>query len=67
MFQILLVLLGICGVVSVVSFILYVRSRAGADVKNENRYKIIHYSSMIIFTVLGVWALVILANSSNYS
>ena len=66
MFQTLLVLLGTCACVTVVTFVLYVRARSKEDTKNENRYKTIHYISMVIFTLLGIWALLILAGSFNY-
>lgn len=56
----------VCGVVSVVSFLLYVRyrMRPGAELQ-EQRYQQIHFISLALFVLFGVLILVDLSHRYN--
>ena len=47
----------ICAVVSVISFILFIRARMREDEQKENFYKNIHYTALTIFLILLIAAL----------
>jgi hypothetical protein len=47
--------------ISLVTFILYVRARMHEQEKKEERYRLFHFLSLFIFVVLGVLILVQLA------
>jgi len=66
MFAVLLFLLMVNGSIAVVSFILYVKARAREEEKREQFYKIVHYVSLCIFTILGVLELIVVSQSDNF-
>jgi hypothetical protein len=57
--------IGICiltGMVSLITFVLYVRARIKQEEKKEKKYQSIHFFSLFAFVVLGVIILIMLSN-----
>ncbi|HEX4371811.1 MAG TPA: hypothetical protein VHZ50_00770 [Puia sp.] len=50
------------GIISVVSFVLYVLARGKENEKSEKRYQSIHFISLFIFVVNGVIILIMLSD-----
>lgn len=61
-FHIALAFFILTGIVSVVSFVLYVLARMHEEEQKEKRYQSIHYLSLFIFVVLGVFILIMVSN-----
>jgi len=53
------------GIVSIVSFFLYVRNRMRFREEKERRYQQIHFLSLVLFVVLGVLILIALSHRYN--
>jgi hypothetical protein len=50
------------GIISVVTFVLYVLARMHEQEQRESRYRSIHFLSLFIFVFLGVIILIMLSN-----
>jgi uncharacterized membrane protein len=50
------------GLVSLVSFVLYVRARMREQEHKEDRYRSVHFASLSLFVALGVMILIQLSN-----
>jgi len=48
--------------VSLITFVLYVRARIKQEEKKEKKYQSIHFFSLFAFVVLGVIILIMLSN-----
>lgn len=55
----------LCGIVTVVSFFLYVRNRMYFREKEEQRYRQVHFISLALFVLLGVLLLIELSHRYN--
>ncbi|HET6254093.1 MAG TPA: hypothetical protein VFE32_08470 [Puia sp.] len=53
------------GVVTIISFFLYVRHRMGFREKEEQRYRQIHFISLALFVLFGVLILIELSHRYN--
>lgn len=51
--------------VTIVTFILYVRARVAGDDRLESRYQAIHFITLALFILFGVLILVHLSNKLN--
>ena len=56
-FTITCILAAVSAVVSLISFVLFIRARIKEDEQKENFYKNIHYTALTIFAILLIAAL----------
>ena len=63
MFSLYIILCIACAIVTLVSFLLYVRARMANRVAEEKRYLSIHYISLFLFVFFGVMILIHLSDS----
>jgi multisubunit Na+/H+ antiporter MnhB subunit len=62
LFHLLIGLDFLIGLISVITFVLYVLARGKENEESEKRYQSIHFISLFIFVVLGVIILIMLSD-----
>ena len=62
LFHSIVVLSVLTGIISVASFVLYVRARMKEQEQKEKRWRSVHFLSLFIFVFLGVMILIMLSN-----
>jgi hypothetical protein len=60
-FTITIALAVLSALISLITFVLYIRARMHEQEKNEQRYRSFHFASLFIFVILGVLILIQLA------
>ncbi|HSZ87443.1 MAG TPA: hypothetical protein VK787_15525 [Puia sp.] len=50
------------GLISVITFVLYVLARGKENERSENHYRSVHFISLFIFVVIGVIILIMLSD-----
>ena len=66
MFQNLLIaIIAVCGIIGIISFVLYARARMKGDEPREKYYLRIHYTALFAVLILGMVFLLYMVNTAD--